>query len=373
MDTTKKIREHISTLADGEATDTDLDLTKAALQTLAGQEALDTYQQIGEVLREQETPELSCAFTEKLAFGLALEPAPQPEPHRHTTPLIQYLDLMEGLNLGMADDMSQSASDLLALLETLSHQLPAKEMVRLAVGARDVLAVAKGKGQLAGAAHLAAMMICAKHWKQLHPQIASTRLAGHERAVIDSHHFASSPLTLRVASENAGTLAWLYEVSALLGEDITQRLIHNPQQVSGTRYHACYIGNVLQYLQCGASDNVNQFMRLVLPEPTAPPLVIAGECKGGASGYGMVRGPRAFMSLQGVAGGVISQRDPLYPLSRALYMARANTTVAAGRERKLAGKAIEQAGLDGLLIYLVVRGRIDIGQQAVTSEIEVFI
>jgi hypothetical protein len=373
MDITKKMRARISTVADGEAAKSELELTKAVLQTKAGQQTLETYQQIGKVLRDQETPELSSAFTEKLTSELTRELGLQPEPNRHAAPLAQYAELIEVLNLGVATDLHQSAADLLTLLESLSSQLPAEEMVRLAVRARDVLAIAKGKGWLAGVAHLAAMTICARYWKQLHPRIASTRLAGHERAVIDSYKLASKPLPLRVAMENAGTLAWLYEVSALLGEDVTLRLIHNPQQVPGSRYHAGYTGNVLHYLQCGASGNVNQFMRLVLPDLVAPPLVIAGECMGGTSGYGLVRDPRAFMSSQGVPGGVIGQRDPLYPLSRALHMARATMAVPAGRERKLAGKAIEQAGRDGLLIYLVVRGRIDIAQQAVSSDIEVFL
>jgi hypothetical protein len=154
---------------------------------------------------------------------------------------------------------------------------------------------------------------------------------------------------------------------------VSIRLAHNPVRVPGTNYHACYTGNVLQYLQCGASYNVNQYLKIMLPDPAAPALVIAGEAKGGSSGYGMVKGARSFMVSQGVASGIISQRDMLYPLSRAMYMARASTLVPAGKERKLAGKAIEQAALDGMLAYLTVRGIIDKAGQAVSSETEVFI
>ncbi len=234
------------------------------------------------------------------------------------------------------------------------------------------MTVAKGKGQLFGVQYGDVMKLCATHWKRLYPTVASTGLKQQEQAVIAKLQSAHTPMALRAASEDAGTVAWLYEASAMLGEDVTERLARNPARIRGTNYYARYMGNVLQYLQCGASYNVNQFVRIDLSDPTAPPLIIAGEAKGGGGGYGMVRGPRPFMVLQGISSGVISQRDKLYPLSRAIYMARANTAVAAGMERKLAGKAIEQAGLDGLLCYLAVRGRIDMDKQIVSSGREVF-
>lgn len=76
MDTHKKIREHISTLSDGELSDADLELALAALQSGDGQQAWNTYHRIGDVLRAQGTPELSDAFADKLAERLAGEPAP---------------------------------------------------------------------------------------------------------------------------------------------------------------------------------------------------------------------------------------------------------------------------------------------------------
>ncbi|MES2318271.1 MAG: RseA family anti-sigma factor [Pseudomonadota bacterium] len=76
MDTHKKIREHISTLSDGELSDADLELALAALQSADGQQAWNTYHRIGDVLRAQATPELSDAFAARLAERLAAEPAP---------------------------------------------------------------------------------------------------------------------------------------------------------------------------------------------------------------------------------------------------------------------------------------------------------
>ncbi len=61
MDTHKKIREHISTLCDGELSDADLELALAALQSADGQQAWNTYHRIGDVLRAEGTPALSDA------------------------------------------------------------------------------------------------------------------------------------------------------------------------------------------------------------------------------------------------------------------------------------------------------------------------
>ena len=76
MDTHKKIREHISTLSDGELSRADLELGLAALQSPDGQQAWNTYYRIGDVLRAQASPELSDSFAAKLAERLAAEPAP---------------------------------------------------------------------------------------------------------------------------------------------------------------------------------------------------------------------------------------------------------------------------------------------------------
>jgi len=76
MDTHKKIREHISTLSDGELAPADLELALAALQAADGQQAWNTYHRIGDVLRAQATPELSDGFAERLAARLAGEPVP---------------------------------------------------------------------------------------------------------------------------------------------------------------------------------------------------------------------------------------------------------------------------------------------------------
>ncbi|MBQ5947437.1 sigma-E factor negative regulatory protein [Massilia sp. ST3] len=76
MDTDKKIREHISALGDGELPEADVELAVAALHEPGGREAWDLYHRIGDVLRAQPVPDLSPAFSARLASRLADEPMP---------------------------------------------------------------------------------------------------------------------------------------------------------------------------------------------------------------------------------------------------------------------------------------------------------
>lgn len=76
MDTNKKIREHISALADGELSNADLELAFAALRTQDGHRTWEVYHRIGDVLRGQAATDLSPAFSDKLAARLAKEAAP---------------------------------------------------------------------------------------------------------------------------------------------------------------------------------------------------------------------------------------------------------------------------------------------------------
>jgi sigma-E factor negative regulatory protein RseA len=76
MDTNKKIREHISALADGELPTSDIELAFAALNTADGTQAWKVYHRIGDVLRGQESPDMSPGFSERLAARLANEPLP---------------------------------------------------------------------------------------------------------------------------------------------------------------------------------------------------------------------------------------------------------------------------------------------------------
>jgi sigma-E factor negative regulatory protein RseA len=75
MDTDKKLREHISALADGELPDSERELAFAALDTAAGRAAWAAYQLTGDVLRGTPGGELGDGFSARLAARLAAEPA----------------------------------------------------------------------------------------------------------------------------------------------------------------------------------------------------------------------------------------------------------------------------------------------------------
>ncbi|WP_432379046.1 RseA family anti-sigma factor [Duganella sp. P38] len=75
MDTDKKLREHISALADGELPDSERELAFAALDTGAGQAAWRAYHLAGDVLRSTPGGDLSDSFSARLAARLAAEPA----------------------------------------------------------------------------------------------------------------------------------------------------------------------------------------------------------------------------------------------------------------------------------------------------------
>lgn len=75
MDTDKKLREHISALADGELPDSERELAFAALDSEAGQAAWRAYHLTGAVLRATPGAELSDGFSARLAARLAAEAA----------------------------------------------------------------------------------------------------------------------------------------------------------------------------------------------------------------------------------------------------------------------------------------------------------
>ena len=84
MDTTRKLREHISAFKDGELPAADVELALAAMHGSDGQIAWDLYHLIGDTLRQTDgagaasvpLPGLSPAFGARLAERLAAEPLP---------------------------------------------------------------------------------------------------------------------------------------------------------------------------------------------------------------------------------------------------------------------------------------------------------
>jgi sigma-E factor negative regulatory protein RseA len=80
MDTQKRLREHISALADGELSDGERELAFAALAAPEGQAAWRAYHLTGDVLRATPGGELSDGFSARLAARLAAEAVHMPSP-----------------------------------------------------------------------------------------------------------------------------------------------------------------------------------------------------------------------------------------------------------------------------------------------------
>ncbi|MBA5635629.1 sigma-E factor negative regulatory protein [Duganella sp. LX20W] len=76
MDTSKRLRENISALADGELPDSERELALAALGGEDGRAAWRAYQAIGDTLRDGAAGTLSDGFAARLARRLAAEPPP---------------------------------------------------------------------------------------------------------------------------------------------------------------------------------------------------------------------------------------------------------------------------------------------------------
>ncbi|MBA5608353.1 sigma-E factor negative regulatory protein [Duganella sp. FT3S] len=74
MDTSKRLRENISALADGELPDGERELALAALAGEDGRAAWRAYQMIGDTLRADASGALSDEFAARLGHRLAAEP-----------------------------------------------------------------------------------------------------------------------------------------------------------------------------------------------------------------------------------------------------------------------------------------------------------
>ncbi|MES2114190.1 MAG: sigma-E factor negative regulatory protein [Pseudomonadota bacterium] len=74
MDTSKRLHENISALADGELPDSERELALAALASDDGRAAWRAYHVIGDALRAGADGALSDGFADRLAQRLAAEP-----------------------------------------------------------------------------------------------------------------------------------------------------------------------------------------------------------------------------------------------------------------------------------------------------------
>lgn len=290
--------------------------------------------------------------------GLTSYPRTGSPPPASIVQLYQQIHALQAAQPGL-DALALAA---VATLEALSAMGTAHAvMVQLARDLRNALWVAKSHRANAGACLARTMGVCALHWSAEHPLHGpASRFAPGAAAALAAHAASGTHVELkRAASEAAGSLAALYALSALLGEDLHLSHLGTASALGGSHYVGAYdAGNALVYLESAASYNVNLFVRVDIPN-VPDPLILVAEAKGGASGYASVTGPPAL-----AAGGPISQKDHRYALSRAHYMLQRGRVPATpqAQARREAGRAIRDAVATNRLAYVTARGVIDNGR-----------
>ena len=275
-----------------------------------------------------------------------------------TTSILGLRGAIDALREGVGD-LKTAAIEVIRNLRSLSiNSTDDVQMVAMARDVRDALLLAKFFGADVGAQLQEAMEICAKHWIAVNP-ILTSGFAVRAGAAVSAYLAAKNPKDVRLAHEVAGTIATLYHISALLGEDLEKSLLASAQPLGNSRYTGLLDGNgVVLFLESGASYNVNLFVKIFTPG-VAEPFVVVGEAKGGGSGYGSVAGPSSMtLSVTGTTTR-ISQTDYRYAVSRAHYMANDNRNTPEARARRQVGKAIKQAANSKRLAYITARGVVE--------------
>lgn len=265
--------------------------------------------------------------------------------------------LLQRLALVGNQQVSQEAVSLIAALEQYALSQPAPQsLITLACRVRDALFVAALRHNLRLVEHLRAMEICAEAWRQLYP-LANTALgprANQALQLVAQAAASGSTTGMRAAKEEIGIVSWLYEASALLGQDVADSHLMNAALLGSSGYRGAHDSKgALTYLECVGAYNINVLVSVDVPG-AAQPLVLVGEAKGGQSQYGQVVGKKSFLRRYGVS--TISQTHVLYPVSRAEYMAATRSLAPEQQARRAAGKMITDAFVEGRMVYLTARG-----------------
>lgn len=262
-----------------------------------------------------------------------------------------------------------AARQALACLKGLvASGAAAQDVVHHARSVRHAMMVAKLIDSSIGKELKETMVICAKHWMALHP-IDKSGFQVRAAAAINDYLNAKASMSqvkMRIASELAGTISALYHISGLLGEDYSGMAFNQAATVGNSKFRSVVGKNgTLAFLECGASYNVNIFLQLPVKNSS---FVIVAEAKGGASGFGEVKGPAAMTMATGILT-PISQKDPRYVESRAYYMKGDVSGTAQGQLRRQAGIAIERAFALETFAYVAARGEVVNGNLQTTREV----
>lgn len=265
--------------------------------------------------------------------------------------------LIQRLTVVGNQQVSQEAASLIVALEQYAQSRPAPQsLITLACRVRDALFVATLMHNLRLVEHLRAMEICAEAWRQLYP-LVNTALgprANQALQLVIQAAASGDPTLMRAAKEEIGIVSWLYEASALLGQDLADSHLVNAARLGNSGYRGTHDSKgVLTYLECVGAYNINVLVSIDVPG-AAESLVLVGEAKGGQSQYGQVVGKKPFLERYGVS--TISQTDVRYPASRAEYMVATRSQAPEQQARKTAGKMITDAFANGRMVYLTARG-----------------
>ncbi|WP_321935337.1 hypothetical protein [Paraburkholderia sp. J8-2] len=266
------------------------------------------------------------------------------------------LGQLNSTDLFRNDHNARQIIEALKRYEQSPHIAPA-DVVQVATDVRNALFVARVSENLIEAFFREAMTICAaafKAWKPL-PATALAPRSQNALQAIAALVAGASKTALRRHQEEIGLVALLYELSALLGQDLAATILANPVQIA-PRWIEVRSGSALIYLEPGSSYNVNVMVCVEIPG-SSEPLVIVGEAKGGASTYGSVKGPSSL--LKDLVVDEIKQTQIEYAVSRAMYMKNDNSGEAYQDARREAGKIILKAWEDGRLAYAAARGKVD--------------
>ena len=261
--------------------------------------------------------------------------------------------LLGQLNTGSIAGNDANAALLLAALAAFATTASDAQVIDQAKIVRDALFIAREKHRLSRGWHGEAMEICAQAFKSLYP-IEQTAVAVRSQAATQALVPGLARSQVRALKEQIGLCAWIYEASALLGQDIAATLAANASSLSGDWSCAIDSANQLTYLETAGAYNVNVVIRIDIPGSSGP-MIIAGEAKGGHSAYGEVHGPSGVIATV-LLTPPISQRSLVYAVSRAHYMANTKLTDARSLRRKEAGNLILDAAKDDRLVFMAARG-----------------
>lgn len=270
------------------------------------------------------------------------------------------------------------ADRLIQMLQLAAGTMPPQSIVIYGKRARDALFVAWLNKSLTFARHLQAMELCAQAWKSVH-SLDSTALKARSDVAIQqlALHVAQGGTVqaLRAIKESIGLIAWLYEASALLGEDLAGGIVAQSSTYPGSRYvGANDASGALAYLECAGAYNVNVVVSVTIPGASQP-LLMVGEAKGGKSGFGVVKTSKRIRQLGHLAP-TVSQNELMYAPSRALYMQKATRKWRNGgapahvAARQQAGQMIMDAYRSLSLCYVTARGDATVNSAINTSRVK---